>query len=464
MIYSKFSLNNFRCFKTRQFLVFAIPDGEKTGSGLTYIVGANNSGKTSVLEAMQFKQNDLLNVADQSNTAQVSKFEYYDENGNMDRGLQNTPGHYLLKTLDEHNANQDTLPYFIPSRRYWQSRMQNTGMSNYALLVERSHVSRLRSTSEYNSDLDVAGLLKGIESDPEQYAKIVEIMRLIIPDFGGYASAYNDYEYIECKSGNDKYKSSYSGEGISSLLRIVVTVITAQDRPIVIDEPELSLHPLAKRRLAEWLGELSRTRQIIIATHDPYFVSWDYICNGAKVNRLVKDCDNATTIHYLSNIKKYETFVQTGHNWQKPQMMDLLSKEIFFCDNILFLEGQQDVGLLRSHSLIDERTINIFDYGIGGIPFAGASLALAKDLGLRRVAIILDNGEQETIIANKLRSDYPEYKIIQWDKEDIRDKKDEAGEELLKEGYFDEHGRLKPEEQLGDFREKLTQVKEYFDE
>lgn len=464
MIYSKFSINNFRCFKTQQFLVFAIPDREKAGSGLTYIVGTNNSGKTSALEAMQFKKNDLINVTDQPNEEQITVFEYYDENGNSNRKLQNEPRHYLLNSPEGSTANQDTLPYFIPSRRYWQSRMQNIGMADYSRLVEQSHISSLRITPGYNSDLDVAGLLKGIEGDSEQYTKVIKIMQTIIPDFGGYASAYDDYEYIECKSGKDKYKSSYSGEGISSLLRIVANIVIAKDRPIVIDEPELSLHPLAKRRLSEWLGELSKTRQIMISTHDPYFVSWDYICNGAKVNRLVKDHNNATTIHHLSNIEKYENFIQTGHNWQKPQMMDLLSKEIFFCDNILFLEGQQDVGLLKSRNLVDEHIINIFDYGIGGIPFAESSLALAHDLGLKKVAIILDNGEQETAIANTLRTNYPEYKIIQWNKEDIRDKNDEANGQLIKEGYFNEHGELKPEKQLDDFYEKLNQVKGYFNE
>ena len=464
MIYSKFSLNNFRCFKTQQFLIFAIPDGEKVGSGLTYIVGTNNSGKTSALEAMQFKKGDLLNSADQSNVTVMSSFDYYDEHDNVCRKLKNEIGHYLLNPPEGFTAEQDSLPYFIPSRRYWQTRMQHTGIENYNWLVEQSHMSRLRITPEYNNDLDVAGLLKGIESDAAQYSEVIQIMHTIIPDFDGYASAFNDYEYIECKSGNDKYKSSYSGEGIASLLRIIANIVIAQDKPIVIDEPELSLHPLAKRRLAEWLGELSKTRQIIIATHDPYFVSWDYICNGAKVNRFVKDSNNSTVIHHLDNFERYESFIQAGHNWQKPQMMDLLSKEIFFCDNILFLEGQQDVGLLRSRALIDEHIINIFDYGIGGIPFAESSLALAKDLGLKKVAIMLDDGEQETAIANTLRAAYQEYKIVQWNKEDIRDKKDEASGQLVKEGYFDEHGRLKPEEQLDDFYEKLDQVKEYFNE
>ena len=464
MIYSKFFLNNFRCFKAQQYIEFAIPDNEKNGSGLTYIVGANNSGKTSVLEAMQFKKDDLLNNADQPYKDTQSSFEYYNEDNKLCRKVQNEIGHYLLIPSEGLLANQNTLPYFIPSRRYWQTRIQNTGMTNYNWLIEQSHLSKLRIMPEYNSDLDVASLLKGIESNPEQYSETINIMRTIIPDFNRYAAAFNDYEYIECVSGNDKYKSSYSGEGIASLLRIVANIIIAKDKPIIIDEPELSLHPLAKRRLAEWLGELSKKRQIVIATHDPYFVSWDYICNGAKVNHLTKDPNNATKIHHLENIKKYENFIQTGHNWQKPQMMDLLSKEIFFCDNILFLEGQQDVGLLRSRSLIDEHVVNIFDYGIGGIPFAEPSLALARDLGLKKVAILLDNGDHETTIANTLRDNYPNYKVIQWNKKDIRDKKDDNTGKIIKEGYFDEHGNLKSEDQLDDFYGKLNEIKAYFDE
>ena len=53
-ILSNSLLRTTEVFAERQTLKFAKPDGQKAGSGLTLIVGPNNSGKTSVLSALAF--------------------------------------------------------------------------------------------------------------------------------------------------------------------------------------------------------------------------------------------------------------------------------------------------------------------------------------------------------------------------------------------------------------------------
>ncbi len=52
--YSKFTIQGFRSFKEKQELQLAIPNG-KVGSGLTYIVGPNNTGKTTIIEGLSMK-------------------------------------------------------------------------------------------------------------------------------------------------------------------------------------------------------------------------------------------------------------------------------------------------------------------------------------------------------------------------------------------------------------------------
>ena len=59
MIYKEFKVAFFRNFKEEQTLHIAIPHDNLTGSGLTYIVGENNAGKTSIIEALQ--KNDDVN-------------------------------------------------------------------------------------------------------------------------------------------------------------------------------------------------------------------------------------------------------------------------------------------------------------------------------------------------------------------------------------------------------------------
>ena len=58
---------------------------------------------------------------------------------------------------------------------------------------------------------------------------------------------------------------------------------------MVIDEPELSVHPALQKRLMALFLEYSKTHQIIVCTHSPYFVNWEAIVNGANLIRVVKE-------------------------------------------------------------------------------------------------------------------------------------------------------------------------------
>lgn len=58
MAFNKFTIENYKCFATKQTLIFATPSEGKMGSGITYIVGANNSGKTTVLEELSITSKD----------------------------------------------------------------------------------------------------------------------------------------------------------------------------------------------------------------------------------------------------------------------------------------------------------------------------------------------------------------------------------------------------------------------
>ena len=52
MIIKSLAIKGFRGFTNKRKMEFAIPDGETVGSGLTILVGPNNSGKSSIIEAL----------------------------------------------------------------------------------------------------------------------------------------------------------------------------------------------------------------------------------------------------------------------------------------------------------------------------------------------------------------------------------------------------------------------------
>lgn len=46
---------------------------------------------------------------------------------------------------------------------------------------------------------------------------------------------------------------------------------------LFIDEPEICLHPKAQERLLDAILEISRTKQVFLTTHSPYFISTNHL-------------------------------------------------------------------------------------------------------------------------------------------------------------------------------------------
>ena len=85
---------------------------------------------------------------------------------------------------------------------------------------------------------------------------------------------------------------------------------------------------------------------------------------------------------------------------------------------------------------------------------------MAKDLGFQKVGVLIDKGTREDTIVAELKRDFSTYQIMQWNKNDIRDKSLQPFP--AKEGYFNEHGIKKSPEFLDDYEVKLDGLKKYF--
>ena len=477
MFLSKFSFSSFRGFVDEQVVHFAIPDTLKIGSGLTYIVGENNTGKTSILEGMHFFEHNYsqsqLRTSDIKNDS--IHFTIFDKDGDKVQDLVPIrQGSYSLKNMctdagSSHFTNSG-YPIFVPSRRYW-SPIVNNDMDIYnAKNQPYGHNTALRQTPNSSSDNQMADLFHAIEKDDQSYNRFLETMQKVFTDFSSFTTINEDTAQISYVLADTMHRADFLGDGVVSVMRIVAHLVSHSDRPIIIDEPELSLHPSAQKRLKTVLAEASKSQQIVIATHSPYLVDWEYIKNGAVLHRVVKDNISTANIYTLKEYSAYAPLI-SGGNWQQPHVADIVSKEIFFSDKILFLEGQEDVGLLRSDGILNE-DITLFGYGVRGFQNFKFALQLAKDIGIQKAGAIVDKGDNEDSVLDELTTLFPDYCIVQWDREDIRDKNgwcplDDANQPVIerkqmpKRGYFDANGHKKPE--TGDYDEKIRTINEYFD-
>jgi predicted ATP-dependent endonuclease of OLD family len=465
------SIENFMGFKDAK-MEFPQPKGKK-GSGLTIITGPNNSGKTSLLQAIT------------STSASQAFEEMYSE------------GFKIIKTINKEKyeitlnnnslvGNTYTPVYFssIESTRYWEN---NSGHTRDPLSNNTNHMQR-------NPNYRVSDGLFEISKNKDSYEALTNKLKKVIPDiknWSGVCSKRGNYLQYEDINGN-KHSTDFLGSGVISLFRICsqLSDLTATEKRhniLIIDEPELSLHPTLQKKLAELLLEESKDRQIIISTHSSYFVNSEALQNGAKLVRVNKDEEGCKLY-----VVDHEILIKEFGKYNQPYLFDIVAKEIFFADKILILEGQEDVGLLRKWLRIDYKgkdnynpQFEIFGYGSGGVDNIPKFLELFSKLGIKKVGILTDKllDKKHIDTKNNIKKKVEEYKyhFQELGTNDIRDKvniinkklldmiehkegmvKFKAGTsieafndciELKTQGYFNDKGEIKKCKSCEDYKE-----------
>lgn len=457
----KLSIQYFKGFFEEQNIDFAVPSNDKTGSGLTLIVGPNNTGKTTIIESLLLNEEKKFKESERHKSNQplitIENDSVKSIFSNISKGSQVQ----LINGSKPHNIKFE----LIPSRRFWNHYSGSDWDMN--TFLDQTRKQEIRNAGS----IDTAAMLKRINHESEQKIKFNETMKQIIPHFTDWTIDTNDQgDYVKYMTATSEHQANFLGDGIISIFRICAHLLNEDKNGVlVIDEPELSLHPSAQKTLASILSKASKYKQIILCTHSPYFANWEDFINGAKFVRLNKIGDKKCTVSILDNDKKYGDFIESNFNeWQKPQILDIVAKEILFSEKILFTEGQEDVGLIRKWANENSKYLffDLFGYGVGSYVNMKLFLELARDLGLEKVAALYDNGENERRAIKEDGKNYPNYHLIQLTTEDIRDKykecKECGGKKQVKEGCFDEHGVLK-EKYKSDFEKKLGSIIEYFE-
>jgi len=166
-------------------------------------------------------------------------------------------------------------------------------------------------------------LRDGDEKQRESYKLIVEAVRLVTPFF-------NDFRLDVVKVGAaDKVKLSWSQQGSDypfqpyhlsdgTIRFICLAAALLQPHPpstIVIDEPELGLHPMAVALLAEMIQTASRHTQVIVATQSPQLID-----QFGVEDLIVARRENGASVFQRLNEADYQAWLEDyslGELWQK---------------------------------------------------------------------------------------------------------------------------------------------------
>jgi predicted ATP-dependent endonuclease of OLD family len=363
---SSLKVSGFRGFGSEQTLHLAVPNGQP-GSGLTLVVGPNNSGKSTLVEAImavsQYEGTAPTFSEGKRNTDAGSRvsISLTDMQGSI-RTVATVPsgGSEIVFTGAMTDPSWDRI-FVVPSRRTFQPEFgrDNQERSTY---IQRSQ--QLQPTRTGQSQF--SGRMFQVNSSVEKRQSFDEMIGRVLKSVPSWTIDMREggNHYLKYTNGTHSHSSDGLGEGILNIFFIIDAIYDSNPGDlIVIDEPELSLHPQLQAKVRDLIVDYSKDRQFLVSTHSPKFISWSSISNGGVIARVIN-----SKIHHLADTTRTK-IIGLLTDLNNPHVLGLDASEAFFLiDGVLLLEGQEDVLFFPTvlTSLGKEISASIFGWGVGG--------------------------------------------------------------------------------------------------
>ncbi len=188
----------------------------------------------------------------------------------------------------------------------------------------------------------------------------------------------------------------------------------------------------------------AKDRQIVVATHSPYFITRSAMANGCTICR-TWDRDGSIEL-FETSVEDTESGLSqlVSENRNNPHVFGLDAREVFFLeDNVVVFEGQEDVVLWpRVIGDAGSQPYNTYGWGAGGASNLKWVLMVLQKLGFRRVAGILDNDRSDDL--SELDALFPTYFVRAIPAPDMRTKRPVSAK-AAKAGLLDERMTVRPE-------------------
>ncbi len=163
----------------------------------------------------------------------------------------------------------------------------------------------------------------------------------------------------------NQYKIEEVGDGIKEAVIIAGISLLQPDKIILIEEPELHLHPRALRELRELLKH-ELTGQVIISTHNPVFVN--ELDDNSTIYKIIKRAQKSHAIE----IKNKEGLLDFRKEF------GLINSDFLFEDILVFVEGVTDVAVFRNwFELLYHEDMSVKFIAVGGKNEISAAIALS---------------------------------------------------------------------------------------
>jgi putative ATP-dependent endonuclease of OLD family len=193
----------------------------------------------------------------------------------------------------------------------------------------------------------------------------------------------------------DEFLVQVNGSGIREALRLVLDLEFEKPQILLVEEPEVHLHPALEVAMMRYLKDVSNNTQVFLTTH-----STNFLDTGDMNNVYMVRSDTSTKVQHL-NVADAES--------ELPKELGIRLSSIFMFDQLVFVEGMSDEQVIRS--LAQTLNVNLSQANVGFVVMGGArnfthyaARATLSLLSRRRVRsiFILDRDEKDQSQFDKL--------------------------------------------------------------
>jgi len=197
----------------------------------------------------------------------------------------------------------------------------------------------------------------------------------------------------------DQFLIQVNGSGIREALRLVLDTEFGSPNILLVEEPEIHLHPALETSVMGYLREISGTTQVFITTH-----STNFLDTGKFQNVFLVTKERSTSVSPLTLADAEEKL---------PSELGIRLSSLFMYDKIIFVEGPSDEQILREFARC--LNINLGQMNVGFIQMRGvrnlghyAAAEVVAFLTKRRVKLwfLIDSDEASSVHFDRLKAEF----------------------------------------------------------
>lgn len=394
-----------------------IPDGQSKGSGLTIFVGENGCGKSTLLDALAIPyvsyKTDSFSLSDINNPAEkveiniltnevysykgtMPKVEYKGKGFSFSGGVRTrgTSGYLASMVVTDQKyikadgelKPQDNSPdlrlsvnnpwsgsrfseieyLILDKNRTFQTRKGTYNDTRFDRIMEDlnyHYIQKDNNPIDCNEslkevkDLENKGIIIGIKEAISKFSEISgnQLKLKLIDNWKPYSNAFFGTD----KKNLQSIPLNQLGSGYEMIFSLIYSYYLSKKGNkkliVLIDEPELHLHPKLQSDFIELLLEFSKESQIILTTHSPLFIKQSMNNSNVQV-RILTQTENSVLVSnpelvvlpYLSanevNFIAFKLATEEYHNelYEQLKLIKGETKKIKDFDNDFFVAEKKE--------------------------------------------------------------------------------------------------------------------------